>query len=202
MKRLVLAAVAAAALTLSACETATPYQPLGARGTHASGGYADQQIETNRWTVSFVGNDSTPRPTVERYLLFRSADLTIRQGYDWFTTVDRNTERKSDYYSFGNGYGPGFGYGGFGGYGFGGGYGRYGRGFGYGGFGGGYGGFGYGFGGFGYNDLEQVNRYTASAEILMGRGPKPLNDRHAFTARSVVDHLQATIAYPGQPQHG
>ena len=36
----------------------------------------------------------------------------------------------------------------------------------------------------------------------MGRGPKPANDRHAFTARSVVDHLQGTIAYPGQPQHG
>lgn len=198
MKRLAFAAAAVAALALSACETATPYQPLGAPGTHASGGFADQQIETNRWTVSFVGNDSTSRPTVERYLLFRSADLTLRQGYDWFTTVDRNTERKSDYYSNGyGGYGPGFGYGGFGGYGR---YGGFGRGrFGY---GGGFGGYGYGFGGFGYNDLEQVNRYTASAEILMGRGPKPLNDRHAFTARSVVDHLQATIAYPGQPQRG
>ena len=72
MKR-ALIAVAAAALTLSACETATPYQPISAQHATASGGYSEQQIEANRWKVEFAGNSLTSRQTVERYLLFRSA---------------------------------------------------------------------------------------------------------------------------------
>ena len=115
MKRLALLA-ACATLGLTACETATPYQPLGLHGGAASGGYSDQQIEANRWSVSFAGNDATPRQRVEHYLLYRAAELTLQQGYDWFTTIDRNTERKTDYYGdsygeFGGGYfGPRWGY--------------------------------------------------------------------------------------------
>ena len=201
MKRLVLLAAAAAALTLSACETATPYQPLGTRGSQASGGYADTQLEQNRWSVTFSGNSLTSRERVERYLLYRASELTLQQGYDWFTTVDRNTERKTDYYGddFGGGYGGGFGGGYFGprwglyrrGYGWGYGYGGFGGGFGGGGFGGPWGG--------GPIDLQQVSKYTATAEILMGRGPKPSGDHRAFDARSVADHLRGQIQYPGQP---
>jgi hypothetical protein len=196
MKRLFAAAAAAsAALALAGCETATPYQPLGAPGTHASGGYSDQQIEANRWTVSFSGNDLTSRQTVERYLLYRAAELTQQQGYDWFTTVDRNTERKSDYVGFDDPL-----YAGWGGY-----WGPrwglfrrgYGWGYGYGGFGPG---FGPGLGGWGGSvDLQQVSRYTATAEIIMGRGPKPPEDRRAFTAQAVLEHLRGAIQYPGQP---
>lgn len=197
MKRLALLAAAAAALTVSACETATPYQPLGTRGTQASGGYADTQLEQNRWSVTFSGNSLTSRERVERYLLYRASELTLQQGYDWFTTVDRNTERKTDYYGdsfndFGGGYfGPRWGL-----------YRRgYGWGYGYGGFGGGFGGGYGGFGGFGGGpvDLQQVSKYTATSEILMGRGPKPPGDRRAFDARSVVGHLRGQVQYPGQP---
>ena len=191
MKRITLALAAAAALALSACETATPYQPLGARGTHASGGYSDQQLEANRWTVSFSGNSLTSRQTVERYLLFRAAELTRQQGYDWFTTVDRNTERKTDYVGFNDDFGYGAGWGGYWGprwglyrRGLGWGYGYYGA--------GGWGGFG------GPVDIQQVSRYSAQAEILMGRGPKPAGDRRAFTAGAVLDHLRGTIQYPAQ----
>ena len=198
MKRLLIATAVVSALALSACETATPYQPLGARGTHASGGFTDQQIEANRWNVTFSGNSLTSRQTVERYLLFRSAELTLQQGYDWFTTVDRNTERKTDYVGFDN---DPF-YSGFGGGYFGPRWGLYRRGYGwgygYGGFGGGFGAFGGPWGG-GSVDLQQVSRYTASTEIVMGRGPKPTEDRRAFTARAVVDHLRATIQVP-QPR--
>ncbi|MBE7219338.1 MAG: hypothetical protein INR64_12765 [Caulobacteraceae bacterium] len=200
MKRIALfaAAAAAASLALAGCETATPYQPLGTGGAFHSGGFTDQQLEANRWTVTFSGNSLTSRQTVERYLLFRAAQLTVQQGYDWFTTVDRNTERKSDYV----GYDDDFGYGGWGGYwgprwglyrgGFGGGWG-----YGYGGFGGGFGGFGGPWGG-GPVDLQQVSRYTATSEILMGHGAKPAGDRRAFSARAVIDHLQSTIQYPEQ----
>src|SRR6201999_4564887 len=69
MRALIVSALAVAALTLAACETATPYQPIGAHNREASGGYADQQIEANRWRITFSGNDLTARDTVERYLL-------------------------------------------------------------------------------------------------------------------------------------
>ena len=84
---------AAAALSLSACETATPYQPITAQKATSSGGYNEQQIEANRWKVEFSGNSLTSRQTVERYLLFRSAQLTLAQGFDWFQAVDRHRER-------------------------------------------------------------------------------------------------------------
>jgi len=54
MKWTHLAAVAATALALSACETATPYQPLGTGST--SGGYSDHQIEP---TVSPSASQAT-----------------------------------------------------------------------------------------------------------------------------------------------
>lgn len=188
MKRLLFAAAAAACLALGACETATPYQPLHAPGTHASGGYSDQQIEANRWMVSFKGNDLTSRQTVERYLLFRAAELTLQHGSDWFTTVDRNTERKTDYVGFNDPF-----YAGWGGY-WGPSWGLYRRGYGW---GYGYGGYGGGFGGFGGDvDIQQVSQYQANAEILLGRGPKPAGDRRAFDARAVIDHLRATIEVP------
>jgi hypothetical protein len=191
MKKLLI--LAAAALTLSACETATPYQPLNAQHAQGSGGYSDQQVEANRWRVTFSGNSLTSRETVERYLLFRAAQLTMDAGYDWFEAVDRHTDKNSSYVGdsgFGGGYGGfGYGYGGLGGF-----WGpRWGL------YSGGFGGWGYGgpdpfFGG--PVDVEQVSKFQASAEILMGHGPKPAGDARAFDARSVVQHLTPTIKYP------
>lgn len=180
--------LAAAALTLTACETATPYQPLGAQHGEASGGYSDQQIEANRWRVTFSGNSLTSRETVERYLLFRSAQLTVDQGFDWFEAVDRHTDKKSSYVGDTGFGGYGYGYGGLGGF-WGPRWGLY------------RGGYGWGYGGpdpffGGPVDVEQVSKFQASAEILMGHGPKPAGDARAFDARSVVQHLTPTIKYP------
>ena len=198
MKRLLLLAAAAGALTLSACETATPYQPLGVRGAHASGGYSENRLEANRFAVSFRGNSLTSRQTVEKYLLYRAADLTLQNGYDWFTTLDRQTERKDRYYGDSFGYGP-YGYGGFGGGYFSPRWGLYRRGYGwgygYGGYGG-FGGFGAGFGGFNNFDIQQISQYDASAEVVMGKGPKPADDRRAFDAHQVVDNLRGQIQMP------
>jgi predicted small lipoprotein YifL len=193
MKRLLAAAVAVAALSLAACGTATPYQPLVA-GQAQSGGFTDQQIETNRWRVTFSGNSLTDRRTVETYLLFRSAELSLSQGYDWFANVDSKTDANVRYYAdptfYGN-YGPGFGYWGPSwrlGYGFG-------PRFGWGGWGG-YGGWGPGYWGQQQFDVRQVTRYEAMAEIYMGKGPKPANDRNAFDARQVVEKLRPSIILP------
>ena len=190
MNRALIAVAAALTVTsagLAGCETATPFQPIAAQHGEDRGGYSEQQIEANRFRVEFAGNTLTSRQTVEKYLLFRAAQLTVSSGFDWFQSVDRHTDKQTSYYGDGfDGwaggpawglYRPGFGWG-----------------YGYGGIGP-YGGFGYGgFGGPGF-DIDQVTRYQASVEIVMGRGPKPPNPR-AYDARQVIDHLQATIRYP------
>ena len=72
---------------LAACAgKPTPYQ--AAQGGF---GYSEQQIEENRYRVSFAGNSATSRPTIEDYLLYRAAELTVQTGHDWFQVVDRNT---------------------------------------------------------------------------------------------------------------
>jgi hypothetical protein len=181
------AAAALAALSLSACETATPYQPLNPANRDA-GGYGETKLEQDRWRVIFRGNDVTARETVETYLLYRAAELTVSQGYDWFETVQRQTERHSDAYV--DTLGP------IGPYGYGYGWRPYWR----------YYGRGYGWRGWDpywgdpfwadQIDIHTVERYEASAEIIMRHGPKPADDKHAFDARDVMSNLAGKIEKP------
>lgn len=87
-------AVAATTLlaALGGCMTATPYQPNFA-GQRISGGFSDQLIAEGRYRVNFAGNTLTSRDRVEGYLLYRAAELTVQNGYDWFLIIDRLTER-------------------------------------------------------------------------------------------------------------
>lgn len=179
------AAIAAilAASGLAACATATPYQP-NVRGGVASGGYTDQRITDNRYTVSFAGNSLTNRDTVERYLLFRAAELTMAAGYDGFIMADRETNRDSrTYYDPG----PRFGYS----------YWRpswrY---------------FGPRYGWRAWDpwysnrfwaddmDMRTVTRYEANAEIVMYRGASPAPADQSFNAREVIANLGPGIVRP------
>ena len=196
MKRLLIAAAATAALAVGACATATPYQPIQP-GASYSGGYSERPIEQNRWMVSFSGNTVTDRRTVETYLLYRAAELTVQQGYDWFTVVDRNTERDTRVYADPMFHDP-FYYSRWGYYWspswrlygprrFGGGWGPWGP----------WGAWGPGFGPTTY-DFREVTRFEATAEIFLGRGPKPADDPRAFDAREVMTRLGPSIIRPGQ----
>ena len=171
---------------LSACATPTPYAPAGPTRS-AANGYSEQRIEPARWRVNFSGNSLTSRETVETYLLYRAAELTLQERHDWFSVVTRDTEKKSHTYVDPDPfwYGPGFGawrpswrY--------------YGR-------------------GFGWRswdpfwgdpfwaervDVRTVDRYEAGAEIVMRDGPKPSGDPNAFDARAVVDNLGPKIQRP------
>jgi hypothetical protein len=180
-----LTAALSLAAALSACETATPYQPLQA-GAAQAGGYSDTKIEPNRFKVTFQGNGMTSRDTVETYLLYRAAELTLHEGYDWFETVDRATDKHVDTYADPLGPGP---------YGFPGWrpYWRY---------------YGGGFGWRGWDpygrdpfwadniDVTTVEKYETSAEIVMGNGPKPIDDKHAFDAHQVAANLASKIIRP------
>ncbi|MEM8616456.1 MAG: hypothetical protein AAGF20_05925 [Pseudomonadota bacterium] len=188
MARVRLISGVAALTLLGACATATPYQA-------ASGGqkgYASQQIENNRWTVNFSGNSLTDRQTVETYLLYRSAELTTQEGFDHFKVVQRETDANRRFIQSGFAASPfycDFRF-----------YGRSGhrlRGFPR--------GFYHSarFSRFGYYDpfwgdpfdVREIVRYEASAEIVMGRGPKP-DDPAFFDASEVQMNLAGQIERP------
>jgi archaellin len=73
-------------LLLSSC--ATSYE----EANWYRGGYSDVRIDANTESVSFSGNSSTSRQTVEIYLLYRCAEITRQSGYDYFVIVDRSTQ--------------------------------------------------------------------------------------------------------------
>lgn len=189
MKTLMTAAALMAAAVLSACATATPYQPAQLTSTGPRNGFYEQPIEQNRWRVGFNGNSVTSRQQVEDALLLRAAELTLQQGADHFTTVNRATDRNVRYSStsLGSSFGGGFGYSRYP-------YwspywstfGPYGR---------------RSFSGFGYDpfwndvDIREIDRYEASAEIVMGRGARS-GDPRTFDAREVVNNLGPRVPRP------
>jgi hypothetical protein len=202
MKRLLLAGALAAATALTACATPTPYQPATFTSRGPVNGFSEAPLTQNRWRVTFSGNTVTSREQVEDALLLRAAELTLQQGFDTFTPVNRATEREVRYSAsprFGSSFGSGFGYSRFGGYPYWSPYWRaYGAGFGWRPFGH-YGRFGSGFG-FGYDpffddiSVREIDRYEASAEIVMNRGA--INDPQAFNAREVFANLSPRVPRP------
>lgn len=78
---------------LAACATTqTQYEPAEKRGAY---GYTDTQLTERRYRVTFTGNSTTPKETVQDYMLLRAAEITLENGYDWFRPVVRETEKKS-----------------------------------------------------------------------------------------------------------
>ena len=193
MKRLIVTLAAAALLggVLSACETATPYQPLTV-GHPSDGGYGETKVNDDLWRVTFSGNSLTSRETVERYLLYRAAELTVNQGYDWFFDNHRATDKKTTtevdpYFAAG----PGFSYR----YGWRPNWRYYGGGLGWRSY---YGWGGDPFWGPGAYDVQQISRYETTAEVKMGKGAKPDG---AIDARQVLTNLGPSIVRPQPPGH-
>ena len=193
------AALATTTLMVAGCATETRYRPATGQGFNRQG-YSERMIEPGRFLVSFAGNSVTSRDTVERYLFYRAAELTLQQGFDYFVMADRDTNLQSRTFSTPGVGGP-WGYGGFGGY-WGPSWRYWGRGFGWrswdpwygGGFGGGFGG-----GPWGNDfDVRTIDRYEATAEIVMRKGPIPRDNIRAFDARKVVESIGPTVQLPEQ----
>ena len=190
-----LALILTLALCLSACATATPYQPLS-KTSEQSGGYSETRVETDRWRVTFSGNSLTDRETVETYLLYRAAEMTIAQGYDVFMMADRGvastkeklvtqTLRPDPYWSMGYWRPAWRVYGGYHGW----------RG---GPYWGPYWGTGLGYDPFWPDtiDVRTIEKFEATAEIILSKGPKPANEPKAFDARQVIENLGPKIVRP------
>ena len=174
------------------CAHPTPYQPLGTR-SEASGGYSDERVAQEHYRVTFRGNTLTSRETVEAYLLYRAAELTVSEGYDWFTVIDHEVEhtvtrelRRDSLYRpwFGRTYGtwqP---------------YWRY---------------YLRGQGWIIWNpyhadpfwtdrvDERQVEQFESSAEIRAGRGVAPVANGQVFVAREVLEEIGPRVV---RPSHG
>lgn len=147
---------------VAACSSSpTPYQVVG-----DNGGYSEQQIEDDRYSVKFEGNSATSRDAVEEFALYRAAELTLEQGRDYFKVVSRDVEPVAQSSS---GVYPSIGIG----------------------VGGGNVGFGVssGFGGVGRANAS----YAAYLDIVMYDGEKPGDERGAYTAFDVVENLKPKI---------
>jgi hypothetical protein len=163
---LAVAGLLALLLVLAGCAAdPTPYQP-------ATNGYgfSQQQIENNRYRVTFAGNSATSLDTVRSYMLYRAAEITVESGHDYFVVADQNAQSTTTYRGTGStpfGFGTGFDSGGF----------------------------GVGFSSF---SAYPIDSYTAWADIVVGDGPKPAGDLNAYDARDVLSQLDsAVVRAPG-----
>jgi len=148
-------------LALAACAASpTPYQVSGSEG-----GYSDQQLETDRYRVSFEGNGATSRGTVEDFALYRAAELTLQSGHDYFKVVSKDVEPVVGKV---RGITPGFGVG--------------------------FGSRNVGVGlssVFGGGRAE--TNYVTYLDVILFNGEKPEDDRQAYTAFDVIERLKPAV---------
>lgn len=86
-----LALLTLALVLVAGCATQTPYKPAEARDKE---GYNETQLGENRFRVTFVGNNVTPAETVKDYALLRAAELTLQEGYSWFSVAERDKDEQ------------------------------------------------------------------------------------------------------------
>jgi hypothetical protein len=168
IRTLVFAALASA---LAACATSTPYQPASDGGY----GFSDQKIEDNKYRITFRGNSSTSREQVENALLYRAAELTVQNGFDYFVMLESDTEARTrrtrspafyGYYPYGPYAFPYYAY-------------------------------GWGWGSPFYDSYErEYTRYSAVAFVTLHKGPKPADNPQAFDAREVMANLGPLVLNP------
>ena len=73
---------------------ATTYQKSG-----FSGGYSEIQLDTNVFKISLKGNGHTYKERVTDFTLLRSAELTLKNGYQYFTIIDFNSHTSRSSYT-------------------------------------------------------------------------------------------------------
>lgn len=155
---------------LAGCTQPAMYRP---RVSGMSTGYTDRQLTENRFRVTYTGNTTTPRSTVENFLLLRAAEVTRAAGFSDFAFDTRNTQAQTSFQTIPNGpfSDPYFGYGH--------------RGY-FGGFRGGY------WGGLAYEpsvDIISRTKYEAYAEIILLTPSQAATTPRAINAQDVMMHV-------------
>jgi hypothetical protein len=82
--------LAAGLLGLAACSAKTLYvaDPEPGLGHY---GYSELPLDSTRYEVTFTGDYDTPTQTVDQYALYRSAELTVDHGFDYFISSTPGT---------------------------------------------------------------------------------------------------------------
>jgi len=158
-------------MALSACSTPTP-KPTPYAPALGGAGYSQQQLEEKRYRVSFSGNSLTPRETVENYLLYRAAEITIESGNNYFRVVEQDLDAKTRYRSTVNSFGSDSAFGPF----------RYGY---------------KTIVGSGFTTTTRaITSYQAFAHIVLLADENQYDDDRTYNARDVIDKLGPTIVRP------
>jgi len=79
---------------------ATHYKPHG-----ITGGYSEVQLQEDMFDVNFRGNAYTSREAVEKMLIYRCAELTIENGFDYFVIARDKEHSKKMIVPMGSGHG-------------------------------------------------------------------------------------------------
>lgn len=170
MKAVSVSFTALLALAVAGCATPTPYSPKS-----EGFGYTSQQLEDNHYRVTFTGNFATARETVEDYLLYRAAEVTLDTGHDYFVFTDKDLERSVVYQALDYGHRDRWFYR------------RYWW----------NGGFFDPFWGPPAMTVRPLDRYAAYAIIAVFEGEKPADSEDAYDARAVKARLGPRVARPG-----
>ena len=163
------------AIGLAGCRRRRPISPSSRVPVSPEASPINRYFDPSHFRVTFEGNSLTDRETVETYLLYRAAELTVAQGYDWFEMVDRHTDKDKKTYVYSDPfYGPGYAWGYWRPY-----WSYYGAGFGW----RGWDPFWAGPFWADHTEIQTVQKFKAGAEIAVGYGPKPAGDPRVFDAR-------------------
>lgn len=154
-------AVCLFAIALTGC--ATPVTAYGPAADSNAIGYRDQQIEGDRFRVSFRADADLDAVQTEDMAMRRAAELTLQTGGDWFRVVQRDTERYSGRERGGTSVGIG------------GSTGSYGSSVGV---------------GVGFDLSPDSRKYETVMEILVGENPKP-DDARIYDAQTVLARVNS-----------
>lgn len=159
---------AAMAALLAACASTPTYTPAVSPN---GAGYSEQQIESNRYFVTYRVAGSGDAALLQDYALLRAADLTLANNREWFWVDRRNVEDTNP--NSGPSLGVGVGGGSFGSH--------------------------TGVGAsVGFNiplGHGGARARSATLEIRFGEGPKP-DDPNAYDARSTASNLRGRLGTP------
>lgn len=63
------------------------------------GGYSDMKIQDDTFSISFSGNSSTSTERAGAFALLRCAEVTLENGYNYFTIIGGGTSIKQSAYT-------------------------------------------------------------------------------------------------------
>jgi hypothetical protein len=86
--------LAALASLIAACASPTPFQPAARAGEE---GYRVERTEQDHFHIAFYGNSSTSLRQVEDSLAYLAAQVTLRNGADYFIVANDKSDRTTSY---------------------------------------------------------------------------------------------------------